>query len=570
MWTATPRNFVMTWSFFYDAIKNTRCRSNAIVLLALLMLASGNLIAGPACASPQDLRSLIDQLDDNDFQRRESAQSQIVALGDAAIVPLAKRLSSCSPETCSRIKRAMYQIAENCNEDSLFKILSILKVRFEIPDQQIQPLLTRWAVMGRKAVIQRWRDSGATVVDPNERMVDQGLVGQPFVPGGRPMALNGIQVFRGGQQIPQMQFRVNPLAESQQANEALGNQAKNDEADADVPRPPEAISMPERIDVVLANSTQQNIDDVLGEEEKGQSFKSALAIIQSFPVQVSLDANWQGDVTDFSRRSDARTLPISNITFDSLTLDSAWAKVLRWHPIEVCMISNCSIADDVSIQSPLLPPSVSTLTIGKSNNPGELIRALLPKKSKVYRFGLVDSVLDSETFQAIQGLNIMSLELENMDLDERDFSSLEDLPRLRQLTLSRCRFAAKSFRDFESGLQGRVRLDFTAKAFLGVRGNTAPIMFGPNLELNRAGGGREKIGCLITEVVSGAAADDAGVQAGDIILKIGDQQVDDFSDLRILIAQYGIGDQIVIRVRRAEKEIELKTTLGDFKDADNN
>lgn len=559
----------MTW-FFLGAMNSAATKFNAVFVLALLVLASNHLIARPACVGQEDLDQLIEQLDDGDFQARESAQGQIVTLGDAAIEPLARRLSTCSPETCSRVKRALFQIAENCNEDSLFKILSILKLRFQIPDEQVQPLLTRWAVMGRKAVIQQWRDKGAAVVDPHEQMVQQGFANQPFLPGGRPMAFNGVRVFRGDQQIPRMQFKVNPTAEFKKVEDSIGKQSGSDDDETNRPAPPEELSVAERIEVVLTNSPEQNIQQVLGENEKGQSFKSALTIIQSFPVEVVLDKNWQGDVADFSRRSDSRTLPISKVSFDSLALDSAWAKVLRWHPIEACTISDCSIADDVSAQSPLLPPSVSTLTIKKSDKPGELIRALIPKKSKIYRLGLMDSTLDSETFSAIQGLNVMSLELEGMDLNESKFSGLEDLPKLRQLTLSRCRFAADDFRDFESGLQGRVRLDFTAKAFLGVRGNTAPIRFGPNLELNRRGNGGDEIGCLITEVVPGAAADAAGVEAGDIILKIGDQKVKDFSDLRILIAQYGIGDNIVIRVRRAEKEIDLETKLGDFKDADNN
>lgn len=539
----------------------------ASVVYTFLVLPATNLPASSRAIAAPDIEQLIDQLDHNDFRKRESAQLQIVAVGDAAIVPLVQKLAFCSPETSSRVKRALYRIAANCNEDNLFKVLAILKVRFDISDQQVQPLLTRWATTGRKAIIQRWRDSGATVVDPHQQMVAEGFgAGQPMVPGMRPMVFNGVRAFRGGQP---MEFKVAPSEDLRgQAAKAADN-PKEDRAAA-TPPPLETGSMAERIESVLANSTEQNMENVLGDDEGGQGFKSAVALVQSFPVEVSIDGNWQGKVGDFSRRSDIRTLPISKIELDSLSLDSRWANVLRWHPLESITISNCSLSGDVKSDSPLLPPSVSSVTVKKSDNAGELISQLVRETSKVYRVGLVDCSLDSKAFKLLSDLNIMSLELEDMELGEGEFDRLEAMPKLRQLSLNRCRFSAKEFRAFETALQGRVQLDFTAKAFLGVRGNTAPIMFGPNMELNQqVGNVRNGSGCVITEVVPGAAADDAGVKAGDVVLSLGKQEVVDFSDLRVLIAQYGIGDEIVIRVRRNEKEIELKMTLGDFKDANN-
>jgi hypothetical protein len=421
--------------------------------------------------------------------------------------------------------------------------------------------------MGRKSVIQRWRDRGAKVRDPNQRLIDEGIgIAGQLAPAVGPMAVNGVQVLPFAR--PGVEFRV-PQNLREQAEKKLPDK-ETDDLEQEPPRAQENLSVAERIEAVLANKQDQNIELVLGESKNGQRFRGALALLQSFPVEVALDEKWQGTVSDFSRTTESRSLPISKIELDSITLDSEWAGVLKKQPLEAITISNCELADDIAADSTVLPSSVVALTIKNSQQAGKLINRLISDSSKVYRFGLSNCRLDSSAFAAIQKMNVMSLELEDMDLTKKHFDRLKVLPKLRQLNLSRCRFSTTDFRAFEAALRGRVRLDFTAKAFLGVRGNTAPLVFGPNLELNRrddgaAGRGRD---CLITEVVPGSAADDAGVKSGDVIVAIGQQAVVDFSDLRVLIAQYGVGDEIAIWVQRDGKKLALKTTLGDFTDAE--
>ena len=69
-------------------------------------------------------------------------------------------------------------------------------------------------------------------------------------------------------------------------------------------------------------------------------------------------------------------------------------------------------------------------------------------------------------------------------------------------------------------------------------------------------------------MVAGAAADQAGVEVGDIIVGIGERPVKEFADLRLLIAGYDIGDEVEIQVQRGGKTLDLKAKLGDAQAVD--
>ncbi len=68
-------------------------------------------------------------------------------------------------------------------------------------------------------------------------------------------------------------------------------------------------------------------------------------------------------------------------------------------------------------------------------------------------------------------------------------------------------------------------------------------------------------GAYIVEVVSGASADQAGVEAGDIITKMDDQQINEDNNLAKLISTKKIGDRLNITIWRGGEEKELSVTL---------
>ena len=74
---------------------------------------------------------------------------------------------------------------------------------------------------------------------------------------------------------------------------------------------------------------------------------------------------------------------------------------------------------------------------------------------------------------------------------------------------------------------------------------------------------------LITDVEPGDPADEAGLEAGDIIIAVDSKVLDESHDLSELILQYKPGDEVVLTViRRGEDTdlIEVEVTLGRGRD----
>ena len=71
-------------------------------------------------------------------------------------------------------------------------------------------------------------------------------------------------------------------------------------------------------------------------------------------------------------------------------------------------------------------------------------------------------------------------------------------------------------------------------------------------------------GAFVREVVSGHAADKAGVKEGDIITKLDGKRItEDVGGLAKAIAEKKVGQEITVTVWRNGKELELKATLGE-------
>ncbi len=72
--------------------------------------------------------------------------------------------------------------------------------------------------------------------------------------------------------------------------------------------------------------------------------------------------------------------------------------------------------------------------------------------------------------------------------------------------------------------------------------------------------------CRIRTVIDGSAADQAGLQADDVIVGIGDAKVEQFSDLQAEINQHLPGDELLIKFLRHGTEREVKLSLGKYRD----
>ncbi len=71
-------------------------------------------------------------------------------------------------------------------------------------------------------------------------------------------------------------------------------------------------------------------------------------------------------------------------------------------------------------------------------------------------------------------------------------------------------------------------------------------------------------GALISEVTENAPAAKAGLRAGDAIIAVNDQQIDDSRDLARKIADYAPGTSVSVKVRRGDRDRTIDVALGTF------
>ena len=70
-------------------------------------------------------------------------------------------------------------------------------------------------------------------------------------------------------------------------------------------------------------------------------------------------------------------------------------------------------------------------------------------------------------------------------------------------------------------------------------------------------------GALITSVEPGTAADDAGIERGDLITKIDDIQIESMTDLAAQIRAIPPGTEVTLTLIRDDEEMTITATLGD-------
>ncbi|MDB2686785.1 S1C family serine protease [Mariniblastus sp.] len=66
----------------------------------------------------------------------------------------------------------------------------------------------------------------------------------------------------------------------------------------------------------------------------------------------------------------------------------------------------------------------------------------------------------------------------------------------------------------------------------------------------------------IGRVIRGSAAETAGLKSGDLILEIAGTRTREISDATKRLSSFSVGDEVSVKVRRDEKEIRFKVTLG--------
>ena len=508
----------------------------------LLVVPAANAQTAPDTQSQVQL--LIQQLGQTDFDQRESAEQQLIEMGAPAADFLIKELiNDCKPDLCSRIKRILHGCLERCEkEEDFFKVLAVLRIRYEISEQQIRSLLVRWTFQQRADIVAQWRRLGAVVFDPLEGGANANLLGNLE---GR--FLNELAQARGNL------IQIEILRSKQKASTGRA-QSKVNRSE------PENRTTAERLKLVLTGSVEQNKKLVTNFKSGADGFIKSLATMRQEPVTVTIGADWRGGDSVFDFAKSKAVLPIGSFELQKKVVDDSLLLVLKDHPVRAVTLSECSIAADIK---EALPTTVSALSIMGPANLPETLKVISGSNLSLDRIRLVETKFGKQEALALKDLQkLTSLELTKINIGKDGFEGLLPILQLNRLTLDRCKFPTAEFIEYRAKKKGEVVVNFTAKAFLGVSSNQFRGLRRGNLAPPQ----QPEDDCIVTEVVPGEAAERAGMKPGDEILRIGGQKLETFDDLRIVIAQFDVGEEVTIQILRDGKEQTLTATLGAHAD----
>ena len=107
------------------------------------------------------------------------------------------------------------------------------------------------------------------------------------------------------------------------------------------------------------------------------------------------------------------------------------------------------------------------------------------------------------------------------------------------------------------------------RAYLGVYTQDVTLSSGSNdaggLFGNFFGGGASSV--QIAQIISGSAAEKAGLKVSDLILKVDDTEITSNSALASVISSYNAGDTATLTIQRDGKEQTVSVTFGEYKPA---
>lgn len=86
-----------------------------------------------------------------------------------------------------------------------------------------------------------------------------------------------------------------------------------------------------------------------------------------------------------------------------------------------------------------------------------------------------------------------------------------------------------------------------------------------NRQLSAANDLPVDFGAFVIEVIKGGPADKAEFKVNDIILEFDGKRVDTDHQLSSLIAAKNVGDKVILKTRRGDKEFDIQVTLEEFK-----
>jgi hypothetical protein len=475
----------------------------------------------------EDIELLIIDLDSKKFVKRESATIELIRLGEKSIKPLAVHFFRGSAEANWRIKRTLEAVSTSGDESVFLKSAGILQLLYGSQNRDIQnqivELQQKWRATRRAEAIQELQSLNFKVESTSRNYVQQRLF------AGEAIYVDGMKM-------------ESELGDSSSTEKTKHLDPHSNRRDTIL-----------KIEKILSNSADDNRRIVLNQANdfsKVDPMKQLLArrAEQLVNVSVVVPENWTADENSLNLLLDVE--PISQLTFVDQKLAAGQLKfVNELAGLGSLTLKNCQF-DEQALKNFEIPETVQFVSLVQM----PLRESLVSKLKKVQILGLEDCQIDGVTVGAIDSLsNVRSMSFVDIEFNEENFNQILRRPELGYVTFSQCKFRLDWLRKIQSDRR-ELTVQGTPKAFLGVQG---PV------DVSRDG----MTGCKISRVIENSGASNGGMEIGDIITALDDQNVDRFTEVRLLIAQKRPGDKLKVKVRRGTKTIDLDITLGGMDSA---
>ncbi len=475
-----------------------------------------------------DISKLIDQLDDQRFESRESATRALVAVGEDALRSLAHHYYQASPEAAWRIKRILQDIGtQSTQEITSLKAIGLLV----LIDQQLDAQLF--------SLLQAWRENRSQRAI--EFLVSKGGEFKSQNPAQQIVIRNGIR--RINIAVPRPS--VNPLRTTKAKRKISRKEAKSkieDLVDGEL----EEIQQFVFSQIPSQPSTNRSNGAFINDVFVGGGIAVPTSPRQQTVIEIG--TNWKGTQEDLQKLREIHSL---------------YGLVLRNQKLRLADFKFLDGLDglvhigfdDLKIEGQHLfdlnlPDSITSIEFRKQNLERETARWLstLPLTSLT-----IDECRCPKSFiDELQELSsLQSVRLKRINLKSEFFDVLAKMPTVQSVALSVCKFSKLDYRRF-ARTRPRV-MDFLPVSFLGVRGTPSETRPGT-------------FSCKIEEVIPNSGAAAAGVKTGDIVTAVNGNNISNFDELRMFISQLDIGETMKLQVLRGDEELELSATLGTNKD----
>lgn len=465
----------------------------------------------------QQIRKLLTQLDSPSYEAREQATQQLIALGSLAIKPITVHFFESSSEAGWRINRILEGIGTSGSEDDFLRTAAIIQQLFGTQNsrsvEKLQQLQRQWKVTRREDAATKLRRLGFKIVNT------QPVPRAEFEFGGGIMIRRGVIVDVPFTEVPDEEELDQATAASQWSD----------------PRDNRQQSILQ-IEKIIANDTETNRELIAEVLPQNLGLNSLPA------CQLTIPTSWKPDSSAVELI--AAMSPIGSVQMTDQKVDNDLLNLFAAeNSLSMMSFSNCDF-EAIAGQGTALPPSVNELSFV-----GALPRASVFKAIETpFSLVLQKVELTEEIAKQLYEKQVRAVYMKEVGLSQKSLSRLLRTRSLTQVTFSLCQFELDWLSDAR---QNRPELSIVADpvAFLGVQGP---------MDISN----RNFKGCQISQVVPGTGAANAGMQANDIVIAMGDQKIATFEDLRLLISQKRPAEKMGLKILRGKETLELEIKLG--------